>query len=567
MSLAILSVLLLPTVNSRAAETTIVSVDPAGLRGNSGSFYPAISANGRFVAFASYASNLVAGDTNDEYDIFVRDRTDGTTTRVSIDSAGQQGNLGSSGSGVIAISADGRFVAFESSASNLVAEDTNETNDIFVHDRSTGATNRVSVDSAGGQGNGESSYPAISADGRFVAFASAASNLVVEATSGYGDVFVHDRTTGITTLVSVDSAGLEGIYGSGNPSISADGRFVAFTSESSNLVTGDTNGWADTFVHDRATGITTRVSVGSAGEQGNYYSNGTTSISADGRWVAFLSRASNLVAGDTNDGGTTFATDGIDVFVHDRRTGTTTRVSVNSQGEQQNAFSAETTISISADGRFVAFSSMASNLVTGGERDNNQDDIFVHDRITRITTRASVNPTGEQGNIRHSGHPAISADGRFVTFGSTYLHAPVEDPSFAAANEILVRDRLLIANKTADLQLAVTSQPASVQTGQPANYTYTLSNNGPDNINTEVKLTDVISKGRFISLTPSQGSCNKAVVSVCRFGHLATGSNVTLTVVIKANGNPLTQQLSVNAPPVDNAPDNNSITVATPVTP
>ena len=178
----------LPPLSAQA--TTRVSVDSAGVEGNNGSWVPSISGDGRFVAFESYASNLVPGDTNLTVDVFVHDRQTGQTTRVSVDSAGVEGNGWSWPS---SISGDGRFVAFESGASNLVPGDTNLTGDVFVHDRQTGQTTRVSVDSAGVEGNSVSQTHSISGDGRFVAFESAAYNLVPGDTNGRYDVFVHDR--------------------------------------------------------------------------------------------------------------------------------------------------------------------------------------------------------------------------------------------------------------------------------------------------------------------------------------------------------------------------------------
>jgi Tol biopolymer transport system component len=183
-----------------------------------------------------------------------------------------------------------------------------------VHDRQTGATTRVSVASDGTQAHAGASHPSISADGRYVAFHSLSNNLVPGDTNAY-DVFVHDRQTGATTLVSVASDGTQANEQSRHPSISADGRYVAFHAHDSNLVPGDTNNAWDTFVHDRQTGETTRVSVASDGTQGNSFSRHPI-ISADGRSVAFESEASNLVSGDTNGPGVT----GIDIFVHDRGT-------------------------------------------------------------------------------------------------------------------------------------------------------------------------------------------------------------------------------------------------------
>jgi Tol biopolymer transport system component len=231
--------------------TTCVSVASNGAQGNRQSTAPSISADGRYVAFASLASNLVSGDTNNEPDIFVHDRETGQTNRVSVASDGTQGN---GGSYMPSISADGRYAAFKSSASNLVPGDTNGYEDIFVHDRETAQTERVSVASDGTQGNHWSSYLVISADGRYVAFASLASNLVSGDTNNELDIFVHDRETSQTKRVSVASDGAQADGGSWyNPSISADGRYVAFGSVASNLVPGDTNGMQDVFVHDRGT--------------------------------------------------------------------------------------------------------------------------------------------------------------------------------------------------------------------------------------------------------------------------------------------------------------------------
>src|SRR5438132_6325767 len=246
-----------------------------------------------------------------------------TTERVSVASDGTtEGNDASLGS---ALSADGRFVAFDSAATERVAGDTNVASDVLVHDRQTGTTERVSVASDGTQGNGSSGLlsfafpPALSADGRFVAFVSFAANLVAGDTNGATDVFVHDRQTGTTERVSVASDGTQGDGTSSSSALSADGRFVAYHSAATTLVAGDTNGATDVFVHDRQTGTTERVSVASGGTQGNGIS-AAPALSGDGRFVAFHSTATNLVAGDTNGAP--------DVFVHDRQAGTTERVSV-----------------------------------------------------------------------------------------------------------------------------------------------------------------------------------------------------------------------------------------------
>ena len=408
---------------AQQASTKRVSVASLGAQGIGDSEGPSISADGRFVAFYSSAANLVASDTNGARDVFVRDRKTGKTTRVSVDSHGAQGNGDSEGP---SISTDGRFVAFYSLASNLVAGDTNGVRDVFVRDRKTGKTTRVSVNSHGAQTKRDSIVRSISADGRFVTFDSTAGNLVGGDTNGVGDVFVRDRKTGKTTRVSVDSHGAQANGESFAASISADGRFVAFLSSASKLVGGDTNGARDVFVRDRKARKTRRVSVDSHGAQGKGASF-VPSISANGRFVAFSSVASNLVGGDTNTVS--------DVFVRDRKTGKTRRVSVDSHGAQGNGDSLIP--SISADGRFVAFYSDAANLVAGDG--NAAGDGFVRDRKAGRTKRVSVASHGTQGNGA-SFPPSISADGRFVAFTSLANNLVAGDTN--GASDIFARGPL-----------------------------------------------------------------------------------------------------------------------------
>jgi hypothetical protein len=290
-------------------ETSRVSIASDGTEGNSSSGGQSISANGRYVAFGSNASNLMPGDTNGAQDVFVHDRVTGLTTRVSVASDGTQANDGSYGP---SISGDGRYVAFSSMASNLVPGDMNEQYDVFVHDRATRETVRVSVASDGTEGNGYSRGASISTNGRYVAFESEASNLIPEDRKGWKDIFVHHVTTGETSRVSVASDGTQGNWDSNSPSISANGGQIAFASRATNLDPDDTNRSSDIFVHHRVTGETTRVSVASDGTQGNWDSN-SPSLSADGSQIAFHSYANNLVPGDTNWRD--------DVFVHDRAAG------------------------------------------------------------------------------------------------------------------------------------------------------------------------------------------------------------------------------------------------------
>jgi len=406
-----------------AAQTTQrVSVDSAGTQSNELSYGAMISANGRYVTFHSNASNLVPNDTNASYDIFVRDLQSGTTERVSVDQAGVQGNWNSFRP---SISADGRYVAFESQATNLDPMDTNGTADIFVHDRLLGTNERISVDSSGAQADSNSYGASISADGRYVAFLSAATNLVPGDTNGILDAFVRDRQTGTTTRVSVDSAGAQCDGECQDVSISANGRFVAFQSAATNLVPGDTNGQLDDFVHDLTTGTTERVSVGSGGVEGLGAVYGLASLSADGRFVAFCSDAGNLVPGDTNACR--------DAFVHDRQSGATQRVSITSAGAQADGDSIAS--DISSDGRYVSFYSLATNLVPGDT--NGVYDAFIHDRSSGTTARVSLDSSGAQGN-GNSGLGRLSSDSRLVAFVSDATNLVSGDTN--GFRDIFVRD-------------------------------------------------------------------------------------------------------------------------------
>jgi hypothetical protein len=424
---------------SWSQTTERVSLGPGGIEGNNASNDPSISSDGRHVAFGSNATNLVAGDTNNKVDIFVRDRQTATTTRMSVTSGGVEGDDTSDNP---SISTDGRYVAFESNATNLLGAgiDSNGWPDIFVRDRDADgdgiydepgevSTVRVSVYSDETESLDPSNNPSISADGRYVAFESGGElDLTAIELLNFPDVFVHDRDTdgdGIydeagavsTVRVSEDSNGNEANETSGSPSISADGRHVAFESVADNLVVGDTLGFIDIFVHDRdadGDGIydeagevsTARVSVDSAGAEANGDSS-SASISTNGRYVAFVSNATNLVGVGNDTNGST------DIFVHDLQTGATNRVSVDSTGIQGNGHSYAP--SISGDGKYVAFYSEANNLVAS---DNNfSADVFVHDLQTGITTRVSVDSAGSEGN-GGSYFPSISSDGKFVAFES-----------------------------------------------------------------------------------------------------------------------------------------------------
>jgi Tol biopolymer transport system component len=407
------------------ATTSLVSVALDGTPSQGWSGEPSVSGDGRYVAFTSSARNLVADDTNKLNDVFVRDRQAGVTTRVSVGSAGVQADNSSEAP---SISADGRHIVFESDASNLVPGDTNRSRDVFVHDLLTKVTSRISVGPLGVQANSDSWHPAISADGRFVAYDSFASNLVGGDTNKVHDVFEYDRLVDYTLRVSVDSNNVQANGLSQRPSISADGRYVAFESYASNIAPfPDTNGTGDVYVHDRYSWRTDLVSVNANGVEGSSVSR-FASMSADGRYFTFESLATNLVPGDTNDD--------FDMFLVDHQTLTVTRLNVLPTGEQDPAGSTPAVRpAISADGRYVAFASGEWQLVPN---DFNSDwDIFVRDRDTATTTRASVTSDGTEAN-RGSQTPAISADGRHVAFGSGALNI-VPDSTEWSLN-VFIRD-------------------------------------------------------------------------------------------------------------------------------
>jgi hypothetical protein len=382
----------------------------------------------RYVAFESFASNLVQ-DSNGTWDVFVRDRSAATTVRASVSSSNKQGNGASRNADIAAL---GRYVVFESLAANLVSGDRNAKTDIFLRDLTTGTTTRVSVSSAGTEGNGDSRASAISADGRYIAFLSHGSNLVSGDTNNKSDIFVRDRVAGTTTRVSVSSSGAQGDQDvSGTPSISADGRYVGFGSSATTLAPNDTNGVSDSFVRDLTTGTTTRVSTSSFRDQANAASS-SPDISANGSAVAYSSDATNLTPNDFNGEP--------DVFVHELGSGLTSRVSLSSAGQEGNDSSGGAVIS--ADGRYVAFSSLATTLKTPdgnvGDALFSGTDTFIHDRNNASTTIVSVTTSGSQVFGHHSG-PDISADGRYVAFHSGGSSLVSGDTN--GAQDIFLRDR------------------------------------------------------------------------------------------------------------------------------
>ena len=394
---------------SAVTATTRVSVDSSEVQGNGNSANFGgdvdISGDGRYVVFTSDAANLVPNDTNGQRDVFVRDTTSGATELISI-AAG--GGVAGGTSGSQSISATGRFVVFGSNAANLVAGDTNERYDVFIRDRQLGTTELVSVSGAGVQGNNLSAWGAVSADGRFVAFHSYASNLVSGDSNGAVDVFVRDRQDLTTERVSVSSSGDQANGLNQLATISANGQLVFFESDASNLVANDTNDFRDIFVHDRGIGETSRVSLNDENDQIETCCGASSAtISADGRFVSFTSQSDDVA------GGVGFQ----EAYLRDRQLQTTERVSITDQDTAGNIGGSVAAIGhgVSDNGRYVVFSSSATNMVPNDT--NGVSDVFVRDRQGGTTKRLSVAGGGSQGN-GSSSNAVISANGSFVAFAS-----------------------------------------------------------------------------------------------------------------------------------------------------
>jgi Tol biopolymer transport system component len=384
-----------------------VDVDSEGQEAALGASVPmpdrAVDSSGRFIVFSSDSDDLVADDGNALRDVFLRDRVAGTTVRVSVNR--EDGGHADGASDFPAISDSGRFVAFGSAATDLVEGDGNGQDDVFVWDRLTSAMTRVSVAFDGGDADGGSNHPTLSADGRYVAFRSNATDLVSEGANTNGDIYIRDLFLEETTKVTVRHDGSLTELNSWLPSISADGRHVSFTSGDNGLVPDDLISPQDVFVCDLDSGLIERVSVSTAGTEGTDR-NGDTAINGDGTVVAWWSRASELVQGDTNGED--------DIFVRDRVAGTTTRVNVSSTGEQAEG-GGSWQVTISDDGRYVAFCSNADNLVAGPPEQ--QSGVFSHDRLTGITRRHSSTRSGREASD-YSRRPSLTADGAYVVFES-----------------------------------------------------------------------------------------------------------------------------------------------------
>lgn len=472
-----------------------------------------INANGRYVAFQSYAYNLISvDDTFKHYpEIYVRDLLTHKTEKVSFlnELTGKE-RLAHEPS----ISADGRYIAFKSVEKDF--ETTNNT-DIFVRDRLSHTIEQISVSSSGKSGNSSSFDAHISADGRYVLFSSNATNLV--AGSFKGNVYIRDRLTQKTEGVNVSPKGIK--ENSYSFSINSNARYVTFTSESSNFVTGDNNNHRDVFLHDRLTHKTERIS-----KVGGY--SGGSSLSANGRYVAFLSEG---------------ITEGIEVY--DRLTHKIERISSILISQGQNFHFAAP--SISADGRFLSFQHV--NI------DTQISNIYVYNRLTHETRLINIGLKNVKNGIGYETN--ISADGRYVAF----------DYNVGNTN-IFVHDHFIDTKNRADLKISVTKEPSiKIEPNSKLSYVYTISNNSNNTVKNVSLIHLTSGEGSAISFKPSQGSCNFSTIeSICHLGKLAAGKKLTLSIIVKAplnKGKRFNQQITVSGEPIDPIPANNYISIST----
>jgi uncharacterized repeat protein (TIGR01451 family) len=547
---------LLSPASSLAAHNVIepISVAPDGAIGNDSSVvgdhlgdYGDMTPDGRFVAFASAASNLVPGDTNGVGDVFVRDRRTGVTERVSLGPKGVQGNGDSNFGGIAtapAISDDGRYVAFKSDASNLVKGDRNQLTDVFVRDRSAGITERIS-----GDGGGDN--PGISPDGDFVAFET------FDFDGDFAqDIYLRDRTTGLIERISVSHDGSE-VFGTSEDPVVANGPVVAFASSAPNLVPNDQSN-IDVFVRDLSgpSPTTELVSVSSdEAPAGEFDTSRNAAITGDGRFVAFQSDAQNFTAP---------AQAGFfsDVFVRDRRAGRTVLASPNGTGGEASGQSEDP--EISADGRFVAFASFASDLIAGRPDPDGElvRDAFVRDTMAGTIEMVSVNSAHEHatrdGNHDDVGAGPVSADGLVVLMGTQADNLFAGDTN--SVNDVYVSDR----RPAADLSLTKADDPDPIAPRATLTYTLETTNNGP-NAAPDTHILDTLPADvTFVNASPE---CTHAAGQVeCALGALANGASATVTITVtpKARG-VITNTATVGSSAPDPNRSNNTATIETTV--
>jgi Tol biopolymer transport system component len=459
------SVALIASFPVTAATTELISVVADGSRGAGGSDLSitgpttarSVSNDGRYVVFASSADTFGPRDGNKKSDVYLRDRKLDRTERISAPGAVWVNGF----SDRPTITPDGRYVAFQSAATTLVPGDTNGSLDVFVRDRQTGVVERVSVASNGEQGNSGSEAPSISSDGRYVAFHSNSTNFAPGTSPSIRQIYVRDRLAGTTTLVSVNAAGQMGNDESVNPSISGDGQRIAFESGATNLAPGADFGFLNIYVRDRQAGTTVRASITPTGDGGNS-SSSEPALSLDGRFVAFRTEATDLTEDLSGLG---------DIVVRDLQASTTERITVAAGGGSIDGQQTGTP-AISRDGRYVAFYTDASNPI--GSDTNGQRDVYLRDRQAKTTQRVSVAAGGAQSSGPSGGLLSISGNGRVVAFdsSSTDLVANDADPN------VDVYVRVLTPGTPA---LAITPQSMTflnIEVGRTQSDVFFFTNNG-----------------------------------------------------------------------------------------
>ena len=550
---------LLGPASALAAHNVVepISVAPDGAIGNDSSVagdhlgdYGDMTPDGRFVVFASAASNLVPGDTNGVGDVFVRDRLTGVTELVSIGPRGVQGDGDSNFLGIStapAISDDGRYVAFKSDASNLVRGDRNGLTDVFVRDRAADITERIS-----GDGGGDN--PGISPDGNFVAFET------FDFDGDFAqDIYLRDRATGTVERISVSHDGSE-VFGTSEDPVVANGPVVAFASSAPNLVPDDGQSNIDVFVRDLSgpSPTTERVSV-SSDEQpaGEFDTSRNPAITGDGRFVAFQSNAQNF---------TPVAQTGFfsDVFVRDREAGTTVLASPNGAGGEAAGQSEDP--EISADGRFVAFASFASDLIAGAPDPDGElvRDAFVRDLTSQSTEMISVNGAHQDatrdGFHDDVGAGPVSADGLVTLMGTQADNLFAGDTN--GVNDVYVSDR----RPAADLSVGKADAPDPVAPRAPLTYTLVATNNGP-NPAPDARLLDTLPADVTFE-SASAGCIDSAGQVDCALGTLAPGASATITITVtvtpRARG-VITNRARVGSSAPDPDRSNNTATTETTV--
>ncbi len=472
-----------------------------------------VTEDGRYVVFMSSADNLVLLDISGHENIFMRDRELGTTELISMDSDEAAVNNNSEKP---LVSTDGRYVVFESIATNLVASDSNATIDIFIRDRELGTTARLNVSTASVQANGPSSQVSMSSDARYASFSSTATNLVASDGNGVIDVFVRDTLLNTTTILSVNNLGDEGDAGSADPKVSDNGTYIAFYSDATNLVGGDGNAAGDIFVYNTSTLSLERIEIGAIVT--------VSGISNDGRLILFSSDAA-LVAGDTN--GTT------DVFLYDRSDSSIEAISVNTAETIGNSASVQT--SMTTDGRYVVFLSASTNLV---DNDGNAThDVFIRDRILGTTERMSESLAGVEGDdISYT--PYIGSLGRYVAF-SSYATNLIDDVSDdfefqdvffyihnLAPTDITLSNDTLDENESAGFVIGgLTTTDADV--GDTHTYTLACTVPGADDASFSISSSSLLSAASFNY--EAQSSYSICIRTTDNFG-ATFDENFTITV-------------------------------------